>query len=130
MSDHESNSGSETSSASLLNDVRETDEFDVETNSLEQEIVESVQSENSNKSDNTLRNESSAGWEDVLGSGSVLKKIIKEGKPDSRPKRLDVCKIRFTCTLEDGTVVEKKNLSVQLGDCEVRRVSFCCLILN
>lgn len=125
MSDHESNSGSEASSASLLNDVRETDDLYVTSNNLEQEMGESVKSDNSNKSDTTLKNEEAYGWEDILGSGSVLKKLIKAGIPDNRPKRLGTCKIRFVCTLEDGTLVEEKNdFTVQLGDCEVTNALF------
>ncbi|KAK5647393.1 hypothetical protein RI129_002285 [Pyrocoelia pectoralis] len=60
------------------------------------------------------------GWEDILGSGSLMKKIVQEGKPDSRPQRMENCIINYTCTLEDGTLVEKKDkFQVQLGDYEV-----------
>jgi len=59
-------------------------------------------------------------WDDILGSGSLMKFIILDGKPNSRPQRLQTCKIKYTCTLEDGTLVdENDNFELQLGDCEV-----------
>ena len=59
-------------------------------------------------------------WEDILGSGSLMKKVIVEGKPDSRPQRLENCIINYECTLEDGKLIEKKEkFKVQLGDYEV-----------
>lgn len=60
-------------------------------------------------------------WEDLLGSGSLMKKVIKEGEPDSRPQRLEKCVINYRCALEDGTLVEKQeNFEMLLGDCEVK----------
>lgn len=59
-------------------------------------------------------------WEDLLGSGSLMKKILVQGKPDSRPQRLEKCVISFECTLEDDTLIEKcDNFEMLLGDCEV-----------
>lgn len=59
-------------------------------------------------------------WQDLIGSGGILKKVIKEGKPDSRPQRMEQCTINYTCTLEDGTIVEKEdNFVFTLGDCEL-----------
>lgn len=61
-------------------------------------------------------------WEDLLGSGSLMKKVIKEGKPDSRPQRLEKCVINYRCALEDGTLVDKQeNFEMLLGDCEVKQ---------
>lgn len=59
-------------------------------------------------------------WIDMLGSGSVMKKIIKIGTPDTRPKRLQNCKIRYECSLDDGDIVDtSEEFTLQLGDCEV-----------
>lgn len=62
-------------------------------------------------------------WEDLLGSGSLMKKIVNEGHPDTRPMRLERCFINYECRLEDGTLVdEKENFEVLLGDCEVKNL--------
>lgn len=59
-------------------------------------------------------------WQDLLGSGSIMKKILIEGKPDSRPQRLERCTINYECSVENGDFVEKQeNLEVLLGDHEV-----------
>lgn len=59
-------------------------------------------------------------WEDLLGSGSLMKKVVQKGKEDGRPQRLERCVINYECTLEDGTLVEKRdNFEMLLGDCEV-----------
>lgn len=59
-------------------------------------------------------------WEDVLGSGALMKKTIKEGQPDTKPKRQMICTINYTCTLSNGEFVEKfENLKVQQGDLDV-----------
>lgn len=70
-------------------------------------------------------------WEDLLGSGSLMKKVVREGKADSRPQRLERCLINYECTLEDGELVEKKeSFGLLLGDCEVRTMfaQFYCTI--
>lgn len=59
-------------------------------------------------------------WQDILGSGSIMKKTIRTGKPDSRPQRLQICEINYECKLENGILVEKcNNFIMQLGDCDV-----------
>ncbi|XP_023933897.2 peptidyl-prolyl cis-trans isomerase FKBP8 [Bicyclus anynana] len=63
-------------------------------------------------------------WQDVLGSGALLKKIIKSGDESngSRPQRSDICRISYELKLRDGTqdVVEKRDhIKIYLGDNEV-----------
>lgn len=59
-------------------------------------------------------------WEDVLGSGALLKKILIEGMENRRPQRLDICTLNYTCSLENGDVVESgTNFTIQMGDLEV-----------
>lgn len=61
-------------------------------------------------------------WQDLLGSGSIMKKILIQGKPESRPQRLERCTINYECSLENGDFVEKQeNLEVLLGDHEVSK---------
>ncbi|CAH1961514.1 unnamed protein product [Acanthoscelides obtectus] len=56
-------------------------------------------------------------WTDLLGSGVIMKKIIIEGKPDTRAERSEKCIINYTGYLEDETVVEScGNLEVYLGE--------------
>ncbi|KAK6624382.1 hypothetical protein RUM44_011241 [Polyplax serrata] len=59
-------------------------------------------------------------WTDVLGSGDLKMKTIKDGEPDTRPQMNDVCAIRMLGRLDDGTIVEDFNsLKIQLGSHEV-----------
>ncbi|KAJ8928885.1 hypothetical protein NQ314_018491 [Rhamnusium bicolor] len=59
-------------------------------------------------------------WIDLLGSGAIMKKIINEGKVDTRPQRMEKCIINYTCLLEDGTVVESENnFELHLGESDV-----------
>ncbi|CAH0550282.1 unnamed protein product [Brassicogethes aeneus] len=59
-------------------------------------------------------------WVDLLGSGSIMKKILQEGKPDTKPQRLQKCYVTYKCTLEDDTLVDSvENLEIYLGDCDV-----------
>lgn len=88
--------------------------------------IKSTESLDTLKSDETVtpndfeKSDTEPEWIDLLGSGSIMKKIIKEGTPDSRPKRMQNCKIRYECSLADGTVIETADEFVlQLGDCEV-----------
>lgn len=140
MSDHENGNVSDSgSSASLLNDYKETENLDDET--LDEEGVDhvesvslpSVEGDAPSIKSNQLSIDGSASsidtdkpakdkceWEDLLGSGCLMKKILKEGAPKTRPTRLQTCFLKYKCTLEDETVVEEFNdLKIQLGDCEV-----------
>ncbi|XP_046970540.1 peptidyl-prolyl cis-trans isomerase FKBP8-like isoform X2 [Vanessa cardui] len=63
-------------------------------------------------------------WQDVLGSGALLKKILKTGDESegSRPQRTDICRISYELKLRDGTqdLVEKRDhVKIYLGDNEV-----------
>ncbi|XP_064460900.1 peptidyl-prolyl cis-trans isomerase FKBP8-like [Ornithodoros turicata] len=61
------------------------------------------------------------GWLDILGSGELKKKVIKQGEGrDSRPQRSDWITINLTGKLSDGKVVERnENWKIVLGDLEV-----------
>lgn len=59
-------------------------------------------------------------WQDILGSGGIMRKVVKEGVPQSSPGRAGSCRIKYECRLQDGTLVEScDNFIVQIGDCEV-----------
>lgn len=61
-------------------------------------------------------------WIDLLGSGAIMKKIIIEGKPNTRPQRSQKCIINYTCSLhKDNTVVDSaENFDLHLGESDVR----------
>lgn len=48
-------------------------------------------------------------WIDILGSGAIMKKIIQEGKSDIKPQKSEKCTINYTCSLEDGTIIDSTN---------------------
>nr|CAD7453073.1 unnamed protein product [Timema tahoe] len=59
-------------------------------------------------------------WLDILGSGQLKKKVLKQAENNFRPSRTWVCKVNIEGRLTDGTFVEKlNNFSVQIGDGEV-----------
>ncbi|XP_050297331.1 peptidyl-prolyl cis-trans isomerase FKBP8-like [Anthonomus grandis grandis] len=63
------------------------------------------------------------GWQDVLGSGVILKKILRAGGAELRPSRSDKCIINYTSRLEDADeedLAEKfENLELNLGEGDV-----------
>ena len=62
-------------------------------------------------------------WMDVLGSGQLRKKVIKPGKPNTRPNRNDLCLISIVGRLEDGTIIEQdEELIIQLGCLDIIQV--------
>ncbi|CAH2042527.1 unnamed protein product, partial [Iphiclides podalirius] len=63
-------------------------------------------------------------WQDLLGSGALLKKIIKSGDESEglRPHRSDVCRISYEVKIKDGNgeIIEKRDqVKIYLGDNEV-----------
>lgn len=69
--------------------------------------------------DNT-KEEPKEEWTDILGSGDVKVKILKEGEPATRPQATDLCSIKLRGELEDGTVFEEhESLTVELNGSEV-----------
>lgn len=62
-------------------------------------------------------------WTDLLGSGAIMKKILHEGKPDTRPERNEKCTINYTCYLEDETIVETvSGFDMYLGESDVSSI--------
>jgi len=60
-------------------------------------------------------------YQDILGSGDLLKKIVKPGSADDRPMKGEQIMINLVGRLEDdgGVIEEEENLEITLGDCEV-----------
>lgn len=57
---------------------------------------------------------------DILGNGTLLKKVLKKGRSELRPESKDLVTVSYTGRLEDGTVVEEQsNAVVQIDDVEV-----------
>lgn len=60
-------------------------------------------------------------WIDLLGSGAVMKKIIIEGKSETRPQRSEKCVINYICSFDDDTVINSaENFELRLGESDVR----------
>ncbi|GBP13797.1 Peptidyl-prolyl cis-trans isomerase FKBP8 [Eumeta japonica] len=73
-------------------------------------------------------------WQNLLGSGSLLKKIIKSGDESEglRPKRGDICRISYELRLRDNTeciIEQKEQTKIYCGDNEVLQGLDLALIL-
>ncbi|XP_018319727.1 peptidyl-prolyl cis-trans isomerase FKBP8 isoform X2 [Agrilus planipennis] len=121
MSDYEIESGdtSDDSSVSLLNDLQDSQEIN-NASKQNQGDTNTNATEKVNDTNQELNNGKTEKWEDVLGSGSILKLTLVEGKLGTRPISLQNCKIKYKCYLEDGVLVEEQDdFEVQIGDNEV-----------
>lgn len=59
-------------------------------------------------------------WVDILGSGHLLKKILRSPEKGIKPLQSYICTINLKGCLEDGSVVEElDNYKVQIGDAEL-----------
>jgi len=60
-------------------------------------------------------------YQDILGSGDLLKKIIKQGALDERPMKGEQIVINLVGRLEENDDIFEKeeNFEITLGDCEV-----------
>lgn len=114
----------EETDTAIAKELKKADSIEVlldrrpEINSTHNE--ESVENSTSESSTKTVEKEEEEEWLDILGSGQLKKKVIKKGKPDSRPQRSDVCTVSYVGKLEDGTVIEEfDRIQVNVGDAEV-----------
>lgn len=74
--------------------------------------------------DSTEKNDENAQveneWVDILGSGVIQKKILKEGIPDSHPQRQQTCVINYELFVEENDIIQKEeNFEIELGDNDV-----------
>lgn len=66
-------------------------------------------------------------WLDILGSGGIMKKTIVEGESGTQPTKNEKCSIKYSCSLENGTVVESMSqFTFFLGESDVSN-GFCNL---
>lgn len=73
-----------------------------------------------NVTEENEKTEPSPEWVDLLGSGAIMKKILKEGKPDTRPNKNEKCIINYSLYLEDEILVESaSNFELNLGESDV-----------
>ncbi|XP_066157485.1 peptidyl-prolyl cis-trans isomerase FKBP8-like isoform X2 [Euwallacea fornicatus] len=96
------------------------------TNETKEKALEDTDSSrnlNSNEKDLVKSDEKSKEWQDILGSGIIMKKLLKEGEPDSRPLKSDKCIISYTCRVEDSDekdfAMEEENFELALGEGDV-----------
>ncbi|XP_056638956.1 peptidyl-prolyl cis-trans isomerase FKBP8 [Diorhabda sublineata] len=71
-------------------------------------------------------------WVDLLGSGAIMKKIVVEGEPNSRPRRNEKCVINYSCYLEDETLIQQeRNFELNLGESDViQGLDICLGLMN
>lgn len=100
--------------------------INAEGDSSELPISHNIKSEQNTKdevsqplNENEIKEET---YQDILGSGDLLKKIIKHGTSDDRPMKGEQVLINLVGYLEEKNdiVEDEKNLEITLGDCEVR----------
>lgn len=92
--------------------------FEDLSNINEQERAEMNSSTEQQKQPETT-SEKKEEYMDILGNGTLLKKVIREGQ-DERPEGRDIAVINYTGRLDDGTIVEEeRDFVVQIDDVEV-----------
>ncbi|XP_019879025.1 peptidyl-prolyl cis-trans isomerase FKBP35-like [Aethina tumida] len=74
----------------------------------------------------------SNGWIDLLGCGGILKKVIKEGQPNTKPEDMQVCRILCAMFLDNGTKVHKlERQKIYIGDLsEIPGLDFAVASMN
>lgn len=119
-----------TDKSELLENILEKTESSRDLSTFEDEGLKEESNENEKKEDLEetevqidVEAKRKDEWQDILGSGVIMKKILKEGEPDSRPRRSEKCLINYTCRLEDAdeeTFVEKgESYEIGLGEGDV-----------
>lgn len=68
-----------------------------------------------------IEDEPEQSYQDILGSGDLMKKIIKPGTLDERPTKGEQIVINLVGRLQENNdiIEEEENLEITLGDCEV-----------
>lgn len=71
-------------------------------------------------------------WVDLLGSGAIMKKILVEGKPNSRPHKNEKCIINYSCYLEDETLIQhERDFEMNVGESDViQGLDICLGLMN
>lgn len=109
----------EKSSSSSFEDLSNINEQERAEMNSQQQQQEQQQSEPGPSTSKQNAEEPKEEYMDILGNGTLLKKVLQEGTGD-RPESRDIAVINFTGRLEDGTVVEEeKDMVVQIDDVEV-----------
>ncbi|EGD72383.1 hypothetical protein PTSG_00404 [Salpingoeca rosetta] len=58
-------------------------------------------------------------WEDILGTGALLKKVLAAGDADGvRPMRGCIADITVSCTVNDKNLMEEERTQFQIGEGE------------
>ncbi|CAK1552957.1 unnamed protein product [Leptosia nina] len=107
-----------------LIDKSESSSFEDLASAAAHEIEEAKAAEAAAAEKSKQKDEKSDEWQDVLGSGSILKKIINQGDETEglRPQRSDICRISYEVRLRDGNrdlVEERDQVKIYLGDNEI-----------
>lgn len=110
----------ENSKVSTFINAEKDDLLEMSTD-LNKSLESNEQNDKDELSQSVNKDEPELTYQDVLGSGDLLKKIIKQGAPDERPMKGEQIVINLVGRLEDKNIIieEEKNLEITLGDCEV-----------
>lgn len=96
------------SESSVIAEINPVDNEQNDTNELSQSVKENEPEETT--------------YQDILGSGDLMKKVITQKSSDERPMKGEQVVINLAGRLEeqDDIIEEEKNLEITLGDCEVK----------
>lgn len=93
-------------------------------------LVDSEQNDTNEHSQSVKENEpEETTYQDILGSGDLMKKVITQKSSDERPMKGEQVVINLVGRLEekDDIIEEEKNLEITLGDCEVKCLIQMCI---
>ncbi|XKL59406.1 hypothetical protein PGB90_000422 [Kerria lacca] len=104
----------------MSKNINAMDNSDEDTNgSFEfvDKITDSSDSDSKSK-ENKLQKQNKYMWEDILGSGQLLKRIIRTGE-GTRPESRNICEIKYECKYNDKTIEKIDFLKVPVSDSEL-----------
>uniref|UniRef100_A0A182JU29 peptidylprolyl isomerase n=1 Tax=Anopheles christyi TaxID=43041 RepID=A0A182JU29_9DIPT len=115
---------SSSSSFEDLSNLNEQERAELASSVLDPSLIKeqpsTAEQEPNPESEAKLTEENESECMDILGNGTLLKKVVKKGRTELRPESKDLVTISYTGRLEDGTVVEEQsNVVVQIDDVEV-----------
>ena len=85
----------------------------------EEEVGEKAPEEDTNKSENDSAVLDDDGWEDVLGSGRLKKRIMKEGEEGRKPGKGTRVRVKVEERVAGEVVMQETSIEFNVGESEV-----------
>jgi len=85
----------------------------------DEEVGEKAPEKDTNKSENNLAVLDDDGWEDVLGSGRLKKRIVKEGEEGIKPGKGTRVKVKVEERVAGEVVMQETSIEFNVGESEV-----------